>query len=92
MKNYKLNVLILVLGLLALNLVLFFNYLKLSEDFNKTQSPVFVKPDAASYAKWITTMPESNFRDNMLVVFAAEFKKESEEVNNILQPYINSSQ
>jgi hypothetical protein len=42
---------------------------------------------AEDYIKWLTTLPTSHFKSNMLIVFRAEFEKDSKLLFTILESY-----
>jgi len=86
--NIQKSVFIFTLMLVFTNIFTIIKLLYLRDDISKMQNIVVIKPDATSYANWILTMPRSNFRDNMFIVVSAEFGKDSELVNKILQSYV----
>ena len=55
---------------------------QLETEIQKNQT---VKPN--DYVKWLTTLPSSHFRNNMLIVFRAEFEKDSRLLYSILESY-----
>ena len=66
--------------ILACLVFYFAHQLEIEKQKNQT-----VKVD--DYVKWLTTLPTSHFRNNMLIVFRAEFEKDSTLLFTILESY-----
>lgn len=77
-------------GLSALflsNFVLFFALLDCKEKLRVAENQCPQKPGIEEFTKWLITMPNSYFRNNLFIVFKAQLEKDSELLHTVLISY-----
>jgi hypothetical protein len=86
MKKIDILTFILIIVFIAANGIILWKEVSSKEEiYNVKITPV-------QYAQWLASLPDTPFRRNMLIVFRAEFERDSGFLNDVLQSYLEVKQ
>ncbi len=80
--------LILFFSLFLSNIILFYRVYDLYGKWEYEKNRNAQNISSKDYLDWISSLPESKFKTNMMVVFLAEYRKDTNLLFDVLQSYV----